>query len=235
MENNDTLYYSLNNEEETQIDYRNSNYKLIKFSFDSLKDKEIIIRQDIHQGKGGIFWDGSYITAKILLEQYVNKDNLNILELGSGTSLPSLACAMKSKGSNIIISDIEKTMKLRESIISDNKCNFIGTVQNINLDFESTEDRHNVSKLLDNNSLDIIICSELIYLDELFDSIINTIKYFCSKETKVILTYRERLPEQIKLFFDKFDQSFTKKEIFDKDIEKFSYKKKMTVIEAMIK
>jgi len=43
--------------EHINTDYRNSNYKLIKFKFDNLDD-EIYISQDFKLGKGGIFWDG---------------------------------------------------------------------------------------------------------------------------------------------------------------------------------
>lgn len=63
MEN--ILDYNLDSEEDLQIDYRNANYKQVNIKFDitkEIKDSKdeisIVLYQDFHLGKGGIFWDG---------------------------------------------------------------------------------------------------------------------------------------------------------------------------------
>lgn len=196
-----------------------------------------------------------------MLDNYIKKDvlssidNINILELGSGTSLPSLACLMYSNKIVSVITDINKTYDLRSKIIEINKKNFKGKYLNLNLDWQRYEDKINVidkfktlaiESIKNNNNkcngweyyFNYIICSELIYIDELFDSLINTLVFFSSKnKTKVILTYRERLPEQVKLFLDKFSKYFVYNFYYEdnKELKKFEYKKKMYVIEASLK
>ena len=51
--------------ENMNIDYRNSNYKLMIFKFDELKDI-IYIFQDFRLGKGGIFWDGVFASFYLI-------------------------------------------------------------------------------------------------------------------------------------------------------------------------
>jgi len=233
----DTLYYSLDNDDNLQIDFRNSNYKQISFKFNNLSN-QLLLKQNVHLGKGGVFWDGSYITSKILLDKYITKDELVVLELGSGTSLPSMGVLCKSKKSLVIITDIDKTYQLREDILNYNKSYFVGEYFNVNLDFESEKDRENVKDLLfkqQKSDIDYIICSELIYLDDLFDSLIQTIKFFSTNKTKIILTYRIRLPEQVDNFFEKFSKVFKFTEIEDEDIKRFAYKKRMVAVEANLK
>ncbi len=233
----DTLYYSIDNDDELQIDFRNSNYKQISFKFNQFSN-QLLLKQNIHLGKGGVFWDGSYITSKILLDKYITKDELVVLELGSGTSLPSMSVLFHSKNSLVLITDIDKTFTLREDILNLNKSFFKGEYFNINLDFESAKDREKVKEILMNkqkNEIDYIICSELIYLDDLFDSLIETLKFFSSSKTKIILTYRVRLPEQVESFFEKFSKAFKFTEIEYEDIKKFAYKKRMVAIEATLK
>lgn len=162
---------------------------------------------------------------------------MNILELGSGTSLPSVSCCIKSKDSVIVTTDISETYELREKIISDNNYMFKGKMHNLNLDYQKPQDRAAVDEIFKatGKGIDYIICSELIYIDDLFDPLISTIKYFCSENTKVILTYRIRLPEQVEDFMKKFTVYFDYKEIDIKELDKFQYKKKMVVLEAKAK
>lgn len=246
----DTLIYNINQEEDTQIDYRNANYKKIHFKFEDFS-KEIVINQDFHLGKGGIFWDGSFITSHLLLNKYILPNQLEkkvFLELGSGTSLPSMVAAMGSSVESLVImSDISKTFHFREGIVGLNKEKFNCKVLNLNLDVEKEDERKGLDLVLDENGIqriDYIICSELIYIDEIFDSLIETISHYSkrgnesndkSSQTKTIITYRERLPEQVKCFFDRFDLCFNRVEVNCDMLKKFEMKKRMFVFEASLK
>lgn len=50
------LTYDLSKQENITMDYRNSNFKIIRFYFEDI-DKHIYLKQDFRLGKGGIFWD----------------------------------------------------------------------------------------------------------------------------------------------------------------------------------
>lgn len=51
------LDYKIIYNENVNIDYRNSNYKILKIYFEEL-NRYIYLKQDFKLGKGGILWDG---------------------------------------------------------------------------------------------------------------------------------------------------------------------------------
>jgi hypothetical protein len=58
LKEEEILNYNLEEQlENLNVDYRNSNYKLIKIFFKDLNEN-IYIKQDYRYGKGGILWDG---------------------------------------------------------------------------------------------------------------------------------------------------------------------------------
>jgi predicted nicotinamide N-methyase len=207
------LIYDLNkeNKETITIDYRNSNYKNISIPFEEI-NCNIIIKQDYRIGKGGIFWDGSFFITKYLLNNILNKIFINkipnILELGAGTGVPSIASLIR--GSNTIITDLPNYIPFLKEIIELNKNNF-NIKSNFNilpLDWSKENDIENVKKI-NNKPFDIIIASELIYLDDLFDDLINVLKTFSDKNTYIILSYKIRLPEMVEDFINKLKIYFT--------------------------
>lgn len=140
----------------------------------------------------------------------------------------------------MVTTDLDKTFDLRNQIIELNKKNFIGKISNLNLDWEKTDTWFKVEdyfskKENDNCSVDYIICSELIYIDELFEPLISTLRNYCDKNTIILLTYRERLPSQISDFKEKFSEFFSYTNLDDNDLDKFAFKKKMNVLEAKLK
>ena len=64
-------------------------------------------------------------------------------------------------------------------------------------------------KLTANTCFDIIICSELVYWEDLFDDLIKTIKEFSSKNTKIFFSYKMRLQDIVDTFHLKFEKNFT--------------------------
>ena len=232
MEKNDEyniLIYDLKkeNKETISIDYRNSNFKKISIPFEEL-NCNIIIKQDYRIGKGGIFWDGSYFTIKYLLNNVLNKNFINkipnILELGAGTGVPSIASLIR--GSNTIITDLPNYIPFLNEIIELNKNNFNknSTFNILPLDWSKEKDIENIKKINNNKAFDIIIASELIYLDDLFDDLINVLKTFSDENTFIILSYKIRLPEMIEEFMNKLKVYF-KIENIDYDLKNELYPK----------
>lgn len=133
-----------------------------------------------------------------------NKKQLNILELGAGTALPSIFLNLFNN-SHVVISDIKKNVQLiRDNLELNNiKSNYLVE----ELDWEH-EDHCNVIKSKNEKEYDYIIGSEITYMEECFDSLISVLIKFCTKDTKIVLSYKIRLPEMVENFLNKFSVYF---------------------------
>ena len=207
------LEYDLTKEEKDtiKIDYRNSNYKLIEIPFPELMTSPLIVKQNFTLGKGGIFWDGSYFISKYLLSDIFPKNSKikTILELGAGTALPSLVSLVKNNYT-VVTTDMPKLIPMINEIFDLNKKNFDKNAKFIvtDLSWEKKDDIDKIKKLMDNKPFDVIIGSELIYLDDLFDDLINVLREFSDENTFVVLSYKIRLPSMIENFLDKLKKFF---------------------------
>ena len=194
-----------------RVDYRNSNYKLIEIPFPEVSPSPLIVKQDFTLGKGGIFWDGSYFISKYLLSNVFNKNEKikSILELGAGTALPSMVSL--SKGNfTVVTTDLPKLIPQINGIMELNKSNFNKESKSIvtELSWEKKEDIEKVKKYMDNKPFDLIIGSELVYLDDLFDDLINVLRTFSDENTYIILSYKIRLPSMVEDFTNKLKKYF---------------------------
>ena len=208
------LNYDLSKEEKDSIkvDYRNANYKLIEIPFPELTPHPIIVKQNFTLGKGGIFWDGSYFISKYLLSNLFPNNNNNIktiLELGAGTALPSLVSLIKNNYT-VVTTDTPKLIPMINEIMEMNKNNFCKDAKNLvtELSWEKKEDIEKLKNYMENKPFDVIIGSELVYLDDLFDDLINVIRTFSDKNTFIILSYKIRLPSMVENFTNKLKKFF---------------------------
>jgi predicted nicotinamide N-methyase len=207
------LSYDLSKEDKDtiRVDYRNSNYKLIEIPFPELSSHPLVVKQDFTLGKGGIFWDGSYFISKYLLSNVFNSNIKikNILELGAGTALPSLVSLVKGNYT-VVTTDIPKLIPQINNIMELNKKCFNKESKSIVIDlsWEKNEDIEKVKKFMNNKSFDLIIGSELVYLDDLFDDLINVIRTFSDENTFIILSYKVRLPSMVEDFTNKLKKYF---------------------------
>ena len=207
------LNYDLTKEDKDliRVDYRNSNYKLIEIPFPEVSPSPLIVKQNFTLGKGGIFWDGSYFISKYLLSNVFNNNSniKNILELGAGTSLPSMISLLKGNFT-VVTTDIPKLIPQINEIMELNKKNFNKQSKSIvtELSWEKKEDIEKVQKVMDNKPFDLIIGSELVYLDDLFDDLINVIRTFSDENTYIILSYKIRLPSMVEDFTNKLKKYF---------------------------
>ena len=207
------LQYDLSTEEKDsiKIDYRNANYKLIEIQFPELLSSPLIVKQNFSLGKGGIFWDGSYFISKYLLSDLFPKNTKiqTILELGAGTALPSLVSLVKNNHT-VVTTDTAKLIPMINEIFELNKKNFSKEAKSFvtELNWEKIEDIEKVKKYMDNKPFDVIIGSELVYLDDLFDDLINVIRNLSDENTFIILSYKIRLPSMIENFTNKLKVFF---------------------------
>lgn len=218
-DNTTTLIYDLTkeNKENMTIDYRHSNYKKILISLPEITNQKIAVKQDFILGKGGIFWDGSFFITKYLIENiFPQKDIKNIIELGSGTALPSIASLIK--GYHVVVTDIPKLIPFVNDIINMNKDLYSKDSKSevVELSWEKKEDIKNAKKLVENGTYDVIIGSEVIYLDELFDDLIYTLRELSNEKTIILFSYKVRLQSMIDEFIEKVSKYF---ELIDIDYE----------------
>ncbi|MCQ2816064.1 MAG: protein N-lysine methyltransferase family protein, partial [archaeon] len=186
MEDFSFMEYNIESEKKENIsaDYRNANYKTILINIPEI-EKKLKVKQNYTLGKGGIFWDGSYFLTKYILSKILKDSKIkNVLELGAGTALPSLACLCK--GLNVITTDLQKFMPFINEIFEMNKNEFNkeSKYKIIPLDWTNED---NIKEIKTNcEKFDLIIGSELIYLDDVFDDLIKVLKEFSDSNTIIM-------------------------------------------------
>jgi len=94
------------------------------------------------------------------------------------------------------------------------------------LNWDKKEDYENLKNEFKIEKFEIIIGSELIYLEEYFDDLINVLKEFSgdldnNNKTAIFLSFKIRLPELTQAFLDKFSAVFYYKYIDEEIVKKF--------------
>ena len=204
-----TLQYDLTkeNKETISIDYRNSNYKHITISLPSLIDKDILLKQDYTYGKCGILWDNSYFLTNYLISHiFPNPSIKTMLELGAGTALPSIAALVK--GLTVVSTDIPKVIQITKECIDMNKELYSKTAKStvMQLSWQNKNDIDTAKKIYE--KYDLIVGSELTYLDEYFDDLINVLLQLSDRETVILMTYKERLQSVVEVLYSKLGKYF---------------------------
>ena len=201
-------------------DYRYANIKYLSFQqFKDITNKDkIILYQDFNLNKGGIFWDGSYLLTKYFLEVFYHKNNENswILELGAGTSLPSIV--LKLLGYKVVATDLKYLVEFVKKNIYLNVSSENSEIFIKELEWGKTEDLETIKKLV--KKFDFIICSELIYIEESFDDLIKTLDELSHENSVIIFSYRIRMKEKFQWFIEKLEKLFQIDYIDDKKLEK---------------
>ena len=151
--------------------------------------------------------------TKILYEKILkeNQKNLKILELGAGTALPTIFAA--KLGHKVVITDLKKNINLiKENIILNN----LKENDSVKVETLSWEKEDDIKRIKGESPVfDVIIGSELIYMDEYFDDLINVLKNFSNSETVMIISYKIRHPDIVDCFFKKFTQIFSYNHVED--------------------
>ena len=221
-------------EDQTYDDYKYANYPYIYFEFPEINDLKIVLTQDFRLNKGGTFWDGSLLLAKYFLAttkigSSEENNKINILELGAGTSLPGMLAALLDY--NVILTDLGLLMKFIEKNIS---LNFpeknSKTIKLQKLEWANQDDMKTIK-----GSFDFIFGSEIIYIEETFEDLIATMKYYSSLKTKIILVYKIRLPERTAKFFRLLSEEFDYVEIGQVKLQEYLRHPDLHLVVATLK
>ena len=171
------------NEVGTLEDYRFSNNKLLTFS-NLVPGKVIKVAQDWRLGKGGLFWDCSYIMTRLLLDHLESEeskqDDANeskvLVELGASTMLPCMAAAFKyPEKLKCFATDVKKVMPLTQ------KCHDLnekpGNIVPLELYWGEASHYERLQEALEGKPIDYIICSDLVYDQDLFPDLLDSLKF----------------------------------------------------------
>lgn len=140
-------------------DYRYSNIEIL--IFDEFTENPINLHQSFRLGKGGIFWDSSFVMAKYI--QNIDFNHKTILELGAGTALPSLLAL--NRGGTVVATDIQPVLNLTLKNFEENASFTQRSWYVHELDWTNPEHRQNIS----NFSFDYIFMSDVCYLPVIYN------------------------------------------------------------------
>ncbi|XP_061175322.1 histone-arginine methyltransferase METTL23-like [Saccostrea echinata] len=161
-----------------------------KFMFEdnNSKESEIITITEVLQPSYGLYvWPSAPVLAQYI---WFNRNRIkgrNILELGSGTSLPGILAA--KCGGHVTLSDSEDIPHCLENCRKSCQANGLQNIPVIGL----TWGKFN-NALLDLSPVDIILGSDCFYDSKDFENIIVTVSYLIKKNINAEFwcTYQER-------------------------------------------
>ena len=149
-----------------------------------------------------------------MLSEYISHnlqlENAHILELGAGTGLVSITAA--ALGATVTCTDMAKGLPLIK--------------KNIELNFSPTErkNRVKVSRLewgvdqekFDSTSYDYVLGADIIYLEETFDALVETLCHFSKqkKNTKIYLSAKLRYT-RVEKFLALLKRCFSVRKVFE--------------------
>ena len=149
-------------------------------------------------GLGCVVWPASVLLSKLLSNDkfysnvlHLNVQNKLVVELGTGTGLPSIIAALNG-ARKVVATD-------RYDIIE--KCtkkNILGTTNDVpNLSAETLDwDTDGAKSLIDTHGTpDIIIGADLIYHESAFKPLADTLFALSGKDTQIIITGKQRYKE----------------------------------------
>ena len=150
-------------------------------------DVVVKIEQEGQVGIGGMVWDASLILAKFL---YCNRDSVfarvrTVLEVGSGTGICGLACALMSEKLRVTLSDLDSHLPLIRTNID------INATTNVYCEeidwFNSTDEK----------KYDMVIGSDCVYDVELFEPLLDTLDKVTTKDSVVFLCNELRMTRDL--------------------------------------
>ncbi|KAK6643077.1 hypothetical protein RUM43_004580 [Polyplax serrata] len=152
---------------------------------------EVVIPEKLQASYSFYTWPCAPYLAWYLFEHRTELEGKHILELGAGTSLPSILAA--KCGAKVTITDsilLQKTLQHIHHICQTNQLNpDCYQVVGITWGFFT-------SQIFELDDIDLIIASDCFYEPHLFEDILMTVAYLLNRNPQAIFlcTYQERRP-----------------------------------------
>lgn len=149
-------------------------------------NRDIVIRQDWKQlGVAAVVWDAAVILCTFLELGAVQLQDRTVIELGAGTGLVGIVAA--HLGADVTVTDREVALQFLESNVQDNISDDLrGRVRVKELTWGV-----NLSKF-EPASYDVILGADVVYLEETFPALLETLEYLSSEQTTILLSCRIR-------------------------------------------
>jgi predicted nicotinamide N-methyase len=153
-------------------------------------DVTVKIEQEGQVGIGGMVWDASLILAKFI---YWNRKDIflnsrTVLEVGSGTGICGLACALMEPKLNVTLSDLYSHLALIQTNID------INDTKNVNcceIDWFKPEGA---------GKFDLIIGSDVVYEPDLFEPLLDTLEVVTHKDSVILLCNELRMTRDLNFY-----------------------------------
>jgi len=175
-------------------------------------NKEIKLHQ-ISSAVASIVWDSAPKLCDFLCNTTIFPNGLigkNIIELGSGTGIVSIVAALL--GATVVATDLSNHLDILSKNISENISDNKVTI--MALEWGKAEDISKIKNL--GITWDYILCSDLVYLPELYKPLYDTLLEISSINTIILLAQRRRY-EREEMFFNKVKLSFSIIKMFQHD------------------
>lgn len=170
--------------------------------------KEIEILQDSSYGYAGEVWDAALVLSHFLVNKS-KKHNFSlkdkkILELGSGTGIAGIMCSMLG-GKKVYLTDKHENLEILKKNVELNKSKGIipsdCEVVIAPLDWNKKEEYTSNKYISKDDSFDLILCSDLIWNEKVFEDLKDVINYFTKNESvEVLLSYQYRQRSDVEFF-----------------------------------
>ncbi|KAK9721990.1 Lysine methyltransferase [Popillia japonica] len=160
--------------------------------------KELIIYQKLEGDVNCVVWDAAIVLAKYLEELYKKNcqflQGLDVIELGAGLGPVGLVAA--SLGANVLLTDLFDAIPLLQFNINENKALCKGEIRSAVLKWGDKIDFGYIP--------DKILLADCIYYKESIDSLIDTLRYYATEKTEIILAQELRESDVQKNNWDYF-------------------------------
>lgn len=172
------------------------------------KVSDVILYEELSGEIARHLWDAGIITNNLTKDQFVKflygqdmlekKDNIKILELGTGIGLVSIHLSKMFRNAEVLATDLSDAREICD----------------LNIELNDTEDRVKFSELDwegESTALkdwDLIIITDCTYNPLYYDALLNVLNRESNKDTKIILAHKFREPISESQFFVKIQQYF---------------------------
>lgn len=184
----------------------------------SFADRTIRIRQDWRQlGVAAVVWDAAVVLAAYLEMGAVELRGRAAVELGAGTGLVGIVAALL--GAHVTITDRKVALDFLKSNV---QANLPPHIQPKAVVKELTWGQNLGS--FSSGEFDLILGADIIYLEETFTDLLQTLEHLCSNHSVILLACRIRY-ERDSNFLAMLERQFTVSKVhYDPEKDVYIYK-----------
>ncbi|XP_012929981.1 protein N-lysine methyltransferase METTL21A isoform X1 [Heterocephalus glaber] len=188
------------------------------FATFSFANHTIRVRQDWRQlGVAAVVWDAAVVLSTYLEMGAVELRGCSAVELGAGTGLVSIVAALL--GAHVTVTDRKVALEFLKSNI---QANLPPHVQTNTVVKELTWGQNLES--FSPGEFDLILGADIIYLEETFTDLLQTLEYLCNDHSVILLACRIRY-ERDNNFLAMMERQFTVSKIhYDPEKDVHIYK-----------